>query len=159
MQISISLIFFQVFVRFSKIFFLSTFSIFAFSFSNRYPSDEEWAASWERRIKDYDPLYKRKPNDLLCSLHFAKASMDPISRQLVDHALPVYFPRFNGISSQQRLLPMKLTAITSASTTPSTGGIKSAKKIPSHSMAGTRCCINSCPTRFDESDPKIPGFK
>lgn len=135
-------------------------------FWNRYPSDEEWAASWEKRIKDYDALYKRKEGDLLCSLHFAKASMDPVSRQLVDHALPVYFPRFNGgLPNQQRILPMKLTAVSSTSitttTTATTDGIKSSKLIPSHSISQTdsRCCINGCPTRFDETDSNIPGFK
>lgn len=73
--------------------------------------------------------------------------MDPETRQLVDHALPVYFPRDNGMLNQQRLLPLKLTPAAAMD------GPKSAKP------PGTYCCINGCQTQFDKSNLQIPGFK
>lgn len=64
-----------------------------YSLANRYPTDKEWADKWEKRIKEFDPKYRRKSNDIVCSLHFAKTSMQPVTRQLCDHAVPIYFPQ------------------------------------------------------------------
>ncbi|XP_055313503.1 uncharacterized protein LOC129574899 [Sitodiplosis mosellana] len=105
-----------------------------------FPTDADWAHKWEMKIKDFDPRYRRKSNHIVCSLHFAKSSMQPISRQLVDHALPIYFPQ-------------------KATTTQPLPQQKSTKPVPDSTSTESKCCITGCPTKFDDTDPKIAGFK
>lgn len=61
----------------------------------RYPTDEQWADSWEQRIKKHDPNYKREEKAVICSLHFAKSDIYPQDRKLVDNAQLVHFPPRN----------------------------------------------------------------
>lgn len=58
--------------------------------------------------------------------------MQPVSRQLVDHALPIYFPQ-KAIDTQNR---------------------NTNETIPD-----SKCCITGCPTKFDDMESKIHGFK
>lgn len=95
----------------------------------RFPKDAEWADKWEKKLKEFNPNYVRKLDDKICSLHFAKSSMNPATRQLQDHAIPVNFPQL------KEALP---------------------KNFNSKILA--TCCINSCNTKF-AVDSKIRGFK
>lgn len=118
-------------------------------FGNRFPTDSDWSNKWEKRIKEFDPTFRRKSNDIVCSLHFAKASMKPVSRQLVDHALPIYFPNTKQDEPQtQKKLPMKASVET-----------KCVKPVPDSTSSDSMCCIVGCRTKFDESDPRIHGFR
>ena len=102
------------------------------------------------KIKDFDPKYKRRSNDIVCSLHFAKSSMQPVSRQLVDHALPIYFPQ-KAATLQRTKLPTEQ---------PVSGQPKSTKlPVPDSTSVDSKCCIGGCPTKFDKTEPKIRGFK
>lgn len=115
-------------------------------YENRFPTDADWANKWEKKIKDFDPKYRRKSNDIVCSLHFAKSSMQPITRQLVDHALPVYFPqKVNESHVEQN--PDQLVAQ------------KSVKSISNSTPMLSKCCIVGCPTDFSNAENKINGFK
>lgn len=95
----------------------------------RFPKDTEWADKWEKKLKEFNPNYVRKVDDKICSLHFAKSSMNPANRQLQDHAIPVNFPQ-----------------------------LKEAVQTNSNNNNVTTCCINSCNTKFTV-DSKIHGFK
>lgn len=110
---------------------------------------------WEKKINDNvkDSSYRYTEGDVLCSLHFSSTLLVPQTRELIDKAVPDSFATFND-----SMVPMESAAITS----PPTGGPKLAGCIPSHSksaVSGSKCCINSCSTRFDECDSKINGFK
>lgn len=111
---------------------------------NRFPTDAAWAKKWEKEIKEFDPTYKRKSNDVVCSLHFAKSSMIPVSRQLVDHALPVHFPQ-------------KATDAHQSKSSESVSVPKSLLSVPKSMSSVSKCCITGCPTKFNDS-PKIHGF-
>lgn len=119
------------------------------NFIYRFPTDADWADKWEKRIKDFDPNFRRKSNDIVCSLHFAKASMKPVSRQLVDHALPIYFPNTKQDEPQpQKTLSVKPITLT-----------KCIKTVPDSTSSNSKCCINGCPTIFNESNSQIHGFR
>lgn len=66
--------------------------------------------------------------------------MKPITRQLVDHAVPIYFP-----------LSVK------SKTEPSVVKITQANLKAVHPISDI-CCINDCSTKFT-NDSKIIGFK
>lgn len=110
-------------------------------FRIRYPTDAKWAAAWEKRIKEFDIQYKRKPRDILCSLHFAKQFVKPETWQLTDHAVPTHFPMpQSNPNSLLPVFPSKLVKLSAAD------GPKS------------RCCINGCQTQFDKANLQIPSF-
>lgn len=122
-------------------------------YHNRFPTDKDWADKWEQKIKENDPSYRRKSNDIVCSLHFAKSAMKPVSRQLVDHALPVSFPNAkpdftrNGQSPQRTICvkqPIESTYI---------------KSVPDSTSSDSKCCVVGCQTKFNETNPKIHGFR
>lgn len=77
--------------------------------------------------------------------------MKPVSRQLVDHALPIYFPQKVIDSPQPQ---WKLT-------TKQTGQNeeKRMESVPDPSSSYENCCIVGCPTKFNDSMPKIHAFK
>lgn len=100
-----------------------------FHFYLRFPKDTEWADKWEKKLKEFNPNYVRKVDDKICSLHFAKSSMNPTTRQLQDHAIPVNFPQ-----------------------------LKEALQTNTNGNILATCCIDSCNTKFTV-DSKIHGFK
>lgn len=116
---------------------------------NRFPTDTEWAHKWEKKIKEFDPKYRRKSNDIVCSLHFAKTSMQPVSRQLIDHALPIYFPQ-KAVETEPT---KKVQKVGKHAATDSL--------VTSDPMAAilSMCCINGCSTKFDDPDNAIPAFE
>lgn len=127
---------------------------------DRFPTDRDWANRWEKRIKDFDPSFRRKSNDIVCSLHFAKTSMEPTTRQLVDHALPIYFPqKINQSTENQRINPpsnLKLPV----KQLESVDRVVICKKSASDAkILNETCCIPGCCSKFDDSVPKIHGFK
>lgn len=72
--------------------------------------------------------------------------MQPVSRQLVDHALPIYFPQ-KAPDSQRT----KIAETVSVQ--------KIVKPVPDSTSADSKCCITGCPTKFDDTEPKIHGFR
>lgn len=123
---------------------------------NRFPTDRDWADKWQMKIKEFDPNYRRKSNDIVCSLHFDKTSMKPVSRQLVDHALPINFPQKQNdtqkIQNTPRTLPTKPEMATITA-------VRVVKSVPDSTSHTSKCCIVGCPTKFDSSSPKILGYR
>lgn len=86
--------------------------------------------------------------------------MMAVSRQLVDHALPIYFPQKTTTNS----MPQQKTQQTQKSQQSQKPQQPSSSR---QHMNGettiepviTKCCIDTCPTKFDNSEPKIHGFK
>ncbi|XP_031621665.1 uncharacterized protein LOC116339768 [Contarinia nasturtii] len=115
-----------------------------------YPTDEEWAQKWENVIKKNDPTYQRKKQDIVCSLHFAKSSMQPVTRQLVDHSLPVFFPR-KCTNPQITSKPEAKPTNTNANT------VSHIEKTVNASLS--KCCVDGCKTEFPNDNPKIKGFE
>lgn len=105
----------------------------------RFPTDADWASQWFKRIKEYDPEFKREKMSVVCSLHFAKSAMHPSTRQLVDHAIPVAFPP--------------------PPAQPTNNGNKAAPTgLPAAHVSRIGCCVDGCSTTFD-SNIQIPGFR
>lgn len=130
------------------------FKINMFSSQNRFPTDNEWAQKWERKIKEFDPSYRRKSNDIVCSLHFAKSSMISVSRQLVDHALPIYFPRNAGAPQPTKKQDEPTVKRPEPPTTR-----RSSQSVSNSSSDQSRCCIVECTTKFGGPDDDIQAIE
>lgn len=73
--------------------------------------------------------------------------MQPVTRQLVDHAQPIYFPQKLS-ESQAEKKTQQLTFKKS---------VNSVVRKPL--SISSKCCIIGCPTDFNNAENKIQGFK
>lgn len=77
--------------------------------------------------------------------------MKPVSRQLVDHALPIYFPQKVIDSSQPQWKFPTQQAVGNEE--------KRMESVPDSTLVDENCCIVGCPTKFNDSVPKIHALK